>query len=49
MKRNCKIHLSLSSDEKNKIQKKAEVSGMSVSEYSRVVLLNGKIKIVYNP
>ena len=44
--RNKKIELRVSETEKKKCQKKAEFSGLTISEYLREFLENGQVNIV---
>lgn len=45
MKKNCKIHIPVSSEEKEKLKRRAEACGYTLATYCRVVLINAKPRI----
>ncbi len=46
MKKNTKLHIPISEEDKNKLQKKADELGLPLTNYCLMVLLSAKPKIL---
>ena len=49
MKKTCRLEIPMSKEDYERIRKKSEKVGMSLSSFSRLVLLNSQIKLLEIP
>lgn len=46
MKKNTKLHIPISSEQKEKLKERASILDMNLSDYCRIVLINSKFKVI---